>query len=117
LQAWPQVTLVDSSGTPLDVQYVYWDMASTTPQAGATEQAASATSARLGLNPGQSAGFDLLWRNWCGPALTGPVVVQVAVGQEMVKLTTDLQAGGRCDSASAASTVSVAAFEQVSPSP
>jgi hypothetical protein len=114
LQAWPQVTLLDPSRQPLEVEYVYWDLSSSTPGAGATEQAGAGSDARIGLDPGQSAGFDLLWRNWCGPALSGQVVIRVMLGAEAVDLVTDLQADSRCDAPSAASTVSVAAFQYVS---
>jgi hypothetical protein len=117
LPTWPQVTLVDSSGKALELEYVYWDMNSTTPQAGATEQAESGATARIGLDPGQRAGFNLVWRNWCSTAPTGKVRVRVMLAEGVVSLTTDLQGGGHCDAPSAPSTISVAAFEHVSPTP
>jgi hypothetical protein len=116
LQTWPQVTLLDPSGQPLQVEYTYWDMESTTPQAGATEQAAAGEADRLTLEAGQSAGFDVLWRNWCGPDLTGKVIVRVTLGEQTVDLPTDLSGGGRCDSPGAPSTVALAAFHNLNPS-
>jgi hypothetical protein len=115
LPTWLGVTLLDSAGQALQVDYVYWDMTSLTPEAGATEQATSGATARLALVPGQSAGFDLLWRNWCGADLGGRITIRVALGQETIDLPTDLPGGARCDSASAGSTVSVAALQIVSP--
>jgi hypothetical protein len=39
LQTWPQVSLIDPAGKPLDITYIYWDTSNATPGAGATERA------------------------------------------------------------------------------
>ncbi len=119
LPLWPQVILVDPAGSPLNIDYRYWDMNSSTPQAGATEQARSGGSDRLGLLPGQSAGFSMLWSNWCGPSVAGNVMLRLTLGggAGAADIPTDLQAGGRCDAPGSNSTLSISAFQPEAASP
>ncbi len=118
LQTWPQVILVDAAGRPFDVDYHYFDITSATPNAAATEQAQYSAAARTGLWPGWTAGFNLIWDNWCQSAIPGGAVIRLTLADgNTINVPTDVQSGGRCDAPGGRSTVGISPFGYIFQSP
>ena len=109
LQAWPQVRLFDQQGRPLDVNYGYFDIGFSMPGAAATERAKEYATARVGLWPGWSVWANLIWQNWCAAPVSGGAVIQLTFNNSgVIKIPTDIQAGGSCNAAEQPSYVGVA---------
>ncbi len=119
LQTWPQVLLMDRQGTPLDVEYHYFEMGPADAATVATEQAQESTKARIGLWPGWEGWVNLIWSNWCGAPISGGVVIHLTLGNNagVMDIQTDIQAGGACTATGYRSTVGISKMESTIPPP
>ena len=87
----------------------------------AAQQVAMPGSADVGpvvLQPGQQASLQVVWRNYCGPKLNGPLSLEVTLPGRGELVVPVLDVDGkpdshtpRCDVSAAASTLSVGVFE------
>ena len=110
LQGVPQVAIQDASGAALQVQM---------EAMAATSQAGPVT-----LQPGARAAVQFVWRNYCGLKPAGPLSLRVTLpsGEQIIAPVLDptgapLGDTPRCDEPSAASALTVGAFEPVGVSP
>lgn len=110
LQVWPQVRLVDQQDRPLDVDYGYFDMGPGTAGAAATQRAQEYATAKVGLWPSWSVWANLIWQNWCGAPVSGGVIIRLTFNNNtgVIKIPTDVQAGGICNAPGSRSTVGIA---------
>ncbi len=121
LQGPPDIALVDHAGKRVDVASVQRCLDCSQPRIGTPTSASSTTEAAqaerraVALAPGTSARVFLLWSNWCGPALSGPVSVRLVFPgggtPSVLDVSTDLRGGGRCDAPDALSTLLVGPYE------
>jgi hypothetical protein len=117
LQAWPQVTLVDQQGRPLDVDYTYYEMGPGDAASAATEQARDAAAAMVGVPPGWTAWLNLIWMNWCGAPISGGAVIRLKLWDYAgtIAIPTGLQNGGTCNAPGYRSSISIAKFPPAIP--
>jgi hypothetical protein len=103
LQSWPDFSLVDAAGNPLDIQYERKDEG----------------DGDILLLPGQAAMISFAWGNWCKPPVAGGVFIKLALpdpsGMVIIPpggLNSPIDAGGQCiDSNSKSFVFSICRFE------
>ena len=110
LLVWPQVRLTDRQGQLLDVDYGYFDIGIGMSGAAATQRARDYATAKVGLWPGWSVWANLIWQNWCAAAVPGGTVIQLNFSNAtgIIKIPTDIQAGGTCNAPGQRSYVGIA---------
>jgi hypothetical protein len=110
LLVWPQIRLTDGQGQLLDVDYGYFDFRIGTSGAAATQRAQDYATAKVGLWPGWSVWANLIWQNWCAAAVPGGAVIQLNFSNAtgIIKIPTDIQAGGTCNAPGQRSYVGIA---------
>ncbi len=100
LQKWPLVELVDGQGHLLEVdRWYYTDSGPESYTQVATLQASEGTTARVGLQPGWSAGLSLVWYDWCGGTVPGGAVIRLTLGggAGVLAIPAGVEGGGTCN--------------------
>jgi hypothetical protein len=103
LQSWPDFSLVDAAGNPLDIQYERKDEG----------------DGDILLFPGQLARLNFAWGNWCEPPVAGGVFIRLTLPDPSGSIdippggvNSPIYAGGQCgDSNSKSIVFSISRFE------
>lgn len=103
LQSWPDFSLVDAAGNPLDIQYERKDE----------------SDGDILLSPDQTAIISFAWGNWCEPPVASGVFIRLTLpdssGSIVIPpggLNSPIYAGGQCgDSNSKSIVFSISRFE------
>lgn len=96
----PQVTLLDASRQPLELQTL--DMAPVQMLPAPLE---------MQLAPGESVIISLIWRNYCQPFLADSLVIRLALSDQFkLDTSTKISTGPNCDAKNESSTLTVAPY-------